>query len=263
MSRRALHRLLEETNAAELPIAVTGLADISKKYFVGRIWQTIVAKIKSQWPSTLEEWDKFQDELSAAQLLNECEYFEHFGTRFPEPASAVAFALKHDAPSILPAAFYYLSFTRLDHNYGEIERYDGDRACAEHLSAARWKLLDLPTLRRFLVGKEFLLHTFKNGLDFVASEMKSAFHVDNSDQTGTNAHASCAKAMRQMGRELISVALHKVHVSDINCLAILDGLREYVAEQGLCDTCNEKVRDVLERQREIIWERLPVWFEVE
>ena len=252
---------------ANLAVAVLGLADISRKYMVGRIWQIIVTvdKVKSQRPITLEEWDVYRDKLHAAQIENDFEFFEHFGAGFLEPTSAIAFALKHDVPSILPAAFYHLSFTRLDHNYDEIERYQGDRYGAEHLLAARWKLLDLQMLRRFLLGKEFLLLNFKEGLDQLAKELNDEQYVVQhaGGQSGLNRQTACGEIMRSMGKDLIGTALQKIPLTDINRLAILDGLREHVATEGLCDACWELPEDRLEGQRDSIWKRLPAWFEVE
>ncbi|EKM54133.1 uncharacterized protein PHACADRAFT_145778 [Phanerochaete carnosa HHB-10118-sp] len=250
----------------QLAALVVGLADISRKYMVGQIWETIVGKMKSQWPITLELWDARRTYIQAAQDQHEYEHFELFGAMFPEPASAVAFALKHDVPSILPSAFYHLSFTRLDHEYGEFERYEGDRDGVEHLPAARWRLLDAETLRRFLIGKEYLLHNFKMSLDTLLEEasIHSTFQARHPrNQAGMDGKANCRQTMQMMERNLMGVVLNKIDFADIDCLGALEHLKCYVAERGLCDACRVLLTNLLQKRRKEIWERLPAWFNVQ
>lgn len=85
--------------------------NLAIKYDFASIKNDIVAKMKSEWPTTLYEWDDLSDQTEKYRSRFDAD--EHpavpVDEAFPEPASAIQFAKDFDIPEILPAAFYNLS----------------------------------------------------------------------------------------------------------------------------------------------------------
>ncbi|GJE95878.1 hypothetical protein PsYK624_120690 [Phanerochaete sordida] len=261
----ALHNFLEGTPPAELATQVLGLADISRKYMVGKVCETIVAKVQSLWPTTLEEWDAHRRRLGEAQMEYIPESIEACGGAFPEPASTIVFALKHDVPSVLPAAFYQLACTRFDHVYGNDER-PGDRfGAVQGFLAAHWELLDMQTLRRFLLGKEYMLGDFKATFDGLADEVQAdpSFHPGRSHEE-RHQRALCEPIMKDAVTARLEDRLCSVsNLADLDCLQILEESNFHVHVAELCFSCKLLVNQHVDAHRERIWGCLPEWFRTE
>lgn len=125
--------------------------------------------------------------------------------------------------------------------------------------------MDAETLRRFLVGKEYLLHNFKIGLDTLLEEasIHPTFQVRHlRNPAGMDGNANCKKTMQKMGQSPMGIV--QIDFADIDCLGVLEHLKSYtMAEQRLCNVCRKLLIDLLQKRRREIWERLPAWFNVE
>ncbi|KAG0707705.1 hypothetical protein DFH29DRAFT_895021 [Suillus ampliporus] len=94
-------------------IKYKGILLLSQKYFVRVLHKLLRARIRADWPSTLQEWDKLiehHDALSASIISVEHDAASQFvDNRMLEPVSAIRLAREGNIPEILPAAFYMLS----------------------------------------------------------------------------------------------------------------------------------------------------------
>ncbi|KAH8111510.1 hypothetical protein DFH11DRAFT_1793750 [Phellopilus nigrolimitatus] len=82
---------------------------MSTKYEFSDIRKHIVAHIEADWPSTLEDWDRFNAYVKRAPRGSEGA--SSMGSQ-PEPASALVLARRFAIARVLPVALYDLSRTR-------------------------------------------------------------------------------------------------------------------------------------------------------
>lgn len=87
---------------------------MATKYQIESLCTRIVQHVQADWPTTLQEWDRFEAETNLIlkehqdkddRLINGL----HFHERIPEPCSAIRLAREFNIPQILPAAFYTLA----------------------------------------------------------------------------------------------------------------------------------------------------------
>lgn len=82
---------------------------LAVKYEAEVIRTTILKRIESQWPQTLEEWERrYINRVRSQVILSPEKSEEEMEVYFPDPALAVRFALEFDCPKIFPAALYEL-----------------------------------------------------------------------------------------------------------------------------------------------------------
>lgn len=82
---------------------------LAVKYEVEAIRKTILKRIESQWPQTLDEWERrYANRVRNHALLSSDTPEEEMEVYFPDPALAVRFALEFNCPNIFPAALYEL-----------------------------------------------------------------------------------------------------------------------------------------------------------
>ncbi|KIJ53536.1 hypothetical protein M422DRAFT_111693, partial [Sphaerobolus stellatus SS14] len=87
---------------------VEGLLLFATKYQVDSLRKRIISHLEKDWPSTLEQWDKNEED----NLLKEDEFYK----RYPDPASCIRLARMCDVPSLLLAAYYDLSRIPIHHD---------------------------------------------------------------------------------------------------------------------------------------------------
>lgn len=147
---------------------------------------------------------------------------------FPEPVASINFALDHGVTSILPAAFYRLSFTRLDYEWESVHEphFHSD----EPIPSARWSLLDRETLFRLFKGKADLSRLLKQQLESLSLELfepARAYGSPNCRYLDTETPGRCTGQMWEMGRGFMSLAMRDkskfstTGFGELDCLAIL------------------------------------------
>ncbi|EIW56205.1 uncharacterized protein TRAVEDRAFT_50686 [Trametes versicolor FP-101664 SS1] len=135
------------------PILLSPVIRLADKYVVEGLRASLIKRVVSDWPCTLAAWDASEGEANAIlkhRVLSGTNT-GRFVDQIPEPAAAIAFAREFGCTEILPAAFYQLcrinikeDFEQTDHSYLKYKRL------------ARWSLLDLENITRYLHGREEL-----------------------------------------------------------------------------------------------------------
>ncbi|KAH8108788.1 hypothetical protein DFH11DRAFT_1473218, partial [Phellopilus nigrolimitatus] len=137
-----------ERHNPDTPFLLDGIMSLATKYQMSSIRDRIVQHIEADWPLTLEEWDRFEEEidrkrnfLRSSPDVSDASARTSLDQILPEPVSAIQFAKRHSVPRILPAAFYHLS------RMAKADDWDAVRSDAQLHNysdpTARWKLLTL------------------------------------------------------------------------------------------------------------------------
>lgn len=121
-----------------------------------------VELLKKEWPTELADWDVNEGKLRSREVYGgpaRC-------SNFPDPASAIMLARKHNIPGILPAAFYCLSMISPLHDWsnkaedGTIgikpkdKRWMNIKPQTVYHRCGRWDILGAKELMDLVVGKE-------------------------------------------------------------------------------------------------------------
>lgn len=135
---------------------------MANKYQVEKIRRIIVERLESDWPQSLTDWRRLEAEIevmeSGAWALAEDPQtmtYLHVDRHLPEPASAIRLAHECDIPSILPAAYYQLSWLTVEHDT-DLAGKDRTLFVMTHgleQRTAQWSLLEKEDLMRVLRGK--------------------------------------------------------------------------------------------------------------
>jgi len=123
------------------------LMEIADKYQVDTITSRIKKHIEADWPQTLKEWDKVEEQLKEIQS-NSRNRFDLRKAALPEPIAAINFARRFGAEDILPAAFQVLLRTRYSDDWNDegllarmrIGNHDAFELFIRR-KRARWRLL--------------------------------------------------------------------------------------------------------------------------
>lgn len=133
------------------------LMEIADKYQVDTITTRIIKHIEADWPQTLIEWEKVEEQLKEVRN-NSRNRFELRKKVLPEPVAAINFARRFRAEDILPAAFQVLLSTRYRDDWDDqvlrARMREGKHDAFElfvRTNRARWKLLSKEDY--FLLGK--------------------------------------------------------------------------------------------------------------
>ncbi|KAI0749140.1 hypothetical protein BC629DRAFT_1598923 [Irpex lacteus] len=100
----------------DTPLRLYSPTKLATKYKATSVLTAITTRIEQDWPHTLADWLARQEEKKDVQaILHPYGYVDPKKAKpleeysFPEPASAIRFAMEFDYPGILPAAFYELA----------------------------------------------------------------------------------------------------------------------------------------------------------
>ncbi|KAI0749147.1 hypothetical protein BC629DRAFT_1557125 [Irpex lacteus] len=93
-------------NCRDTPLKVQGIMRLAVKYETDTIRSVILRHIESEWPQTLAQWERRQNERNKLVLLPD------ETPSYPDPALAVRFGMEFSCDEILPAAFYELAITQ-------------------------------------------------------------------------------------------------------------------------------------------------------
>lgn len=128
------------------PLKVQGIMRLAVKYEAEVIRATILKHIESEWPHTVEEWEKRRNDRERKNLLLSAET-EDQHLFFPDPALAVRFAMEFGCRKILPAALYELIIAYV---------YDPEQSPPSHPSNVSRSCLHPVDLRLVIAGQRML-----------------------------------------------------------------------------------------------------------
>lgn len=225
------------------------LVRIAKKYMVQDIASAVIEHVKSKWPLDIDGYDMLQEEFKRVAKLNEKDL--HPELYFPEPASAVAFALEHDVHSVLPAAFYTLVATNANLDWDDFRRFDNS-SC---IKPARWSLLNRDALFRLLKGKDRMAVDFEDILQ--AIHMMWSFGTgDRFFKCSLGVDDVCEPACETLWRDILETVLHDEEGSDANYFVTLNKIADrYRQEEDLCKSCREGMYRMVREERQMMWNR--------
>jgi hypothetical protein len=79
---------------------------LATKYQVDALRSQIIKHLERDWPSTIDDWDRVDDDTRSAALQSSDGSLDGV---VPDPVYAILIARSCDVPQILPTAFYVLS----------------------------------------------------------------------------------------------------------------------------------------------------------
>ncbi|PSR71210.1 hypothetical protein PHLCEN_2v12864 [Hermanssonia centrifuga] len=232
----ALYLKLEKNNP-DLSLLLTGLMSLAEKYLIETIRTTILTCVKSVWPTTLEEWDHIQASINLATKSG-----RPSERIFHEPLAAIGFANRFNVSEVLPAAFYLLSITNMEHGRDgrlsvTLSDTDPDTDTEEPMPmqkqpSARWSALDRQGLLQFMMGRDRL---YNAAFELIYC---GGFYQNHSKPAEEFLHimAKSTKTERRMD----PVAFLKT----------------------LAEKPNSELRSRFLRAREALWDKLPQFFDL-
>ncbi|KAL4250905.1 hypothetical protein ABKN59_005235 [Abortiporus biennis] len=174
---------------------------------------------------------------------------------FPEPGSAIRFAIDYDCPSIIPAAAYTL--TRISFNSDWEHRNEGVDGMHSHndgrypytQQAARWHLLTAEEILQFCRGREMIIEFWDDLCsefsDFITDQKVSRYCVRRDNPSSRTCFGDLQKP--NSFTELPNF------LSTLKCMAETCGDWE-------CFTCGRVVQNFFTDRRVELWNSLPEMF---
>ena len=74
------------------PVSLSGVVRLADKYLIEPLREHLVEQVVSDWPQTLDEWEKWKAEIS--RIEKGLEKSERLCDHIPEPVTAINFATK-------------------------------------------------------------------------------------------------------------------------------------------------------------------------
>ncbi|KAH9948096.1 hypothetical protein B0H21DRAFT_263908 [Amylocystis lapponica] len=228
------------------PFLIRGILRLATKYAIEPLRVRLLEHFAADWPRTLVEWDRVQDDIDAA-------FFAGKGTGdeapvyklFPEPAIAVSLAREFGCMEVLPAAFYYIATTSA--------QYDWDDGRDLH-QAVRWDLLDSKDFLRITRARELLAAY----VSYMQTELLGHLN-DSTRMAGCPNPGQCAR-LRETSMQSFSGG-----ISRFDPLGIMRGMLFYqkhveVTQSTLCLVCRAQQDKVLNHKKQEVWDDLPSYF---
>ena len=238
------------------PQLVKQILRLSNKYGMDHFRHRIVEHLELDWPQSLDQWDKLEDEIHSIKISGHTQQsndprlqWTYPDDRLPEPASAIRLGRDCEVPSILPAAFYHISRLSILNDWHDVRRkldsssihhelYDGCRT-------AKWNLLAAEDLVCLLKGRERLA--------MAASEMLQIVHPEE-DEHWPNEY--CIRRCFRVTEDIQNACRYS---RDILCVTRLYMERGRLTEQT-CQLCRTSIQQALSSFRHQLWARLPEIF---
>lgn len=245
------------------PDAVRTILLMANKYQVDFVRRIIVTRLESDWPQTIEAWQRLEHEIEG--MREDARGGVWNGTRgpsleldnaLPEPASAIRLARECNIPSILPPAFYHLSRLSIEDDWDLVRSYGPKKLTdvrkpqlSYGFRSARWSLLRAEDFRCLLIGK-------------LAIEKHRACHSGllpcrrSDGDDATDDWEECALEDEPENLKNFNNRIRDASTSDTDLLKVLGREQKYFMESWLfCWECREQIENRLN-----IWKKLPEYF---
>lgn len=216
---------------------------IATKYQVDSICKAIRNRLESEWPRTLEELVRFQNDMTLAKD----KFISHpraVHTSFPEPASAIRLATEFEIPSIFPAAYYILSTIDVDNDWDA--RSDTCRPGTFGSRPARFSLLRENEMLRYYQGRYRLMKERGNLCNVLDLGYPQNCRGDWDEDTGsTKCWTRVDAIVGELDDNFTSGIYRAVRES---CLAnpifiLTDTYQSRINASDFCFTCTQLIKD--------------------
>lgn len=239
-------------------------------------------KVVEDWPRTLQEWDKQEAVIPLARDASSRYNYvapligprtRPFAQSFPEPASAICFALEFGCSDILPAAFYQLYRTDPDHDWDSPKHRN-----SEVYRPARWSLLNRDALLRYVKGSRRLqkyCSTARSDRN-IAKALDEGCRPPRFDEGLPSAVFDADPELLTKNTRCFNILLLSFDrifdkhddFAKRDPLKLLEECLAYsrvpavarLHQQGLCHMCESHIGTWVARNRQDLWERLPRYF---
>ncbi|RDX52335.1 hypothetical protein OH76DRAFT_1345701 [Lentinus brumalis] len=250
------------------PLIIGGAIRIADKYLIEPLRDHLVKQVPAAWPTTLKEWDRFDDEISAIRkdvpqnpptehTISVCDLI-------PEPVSAILFAQEFGCPEILPAAFYQLSRIKYTDNWDD----QGKRRVYPTVPQARWSLLEKENLVRCMHGFQKLDDFFPDAFDSLSVDCRESYiDFDGRGAAGSSCLPFIQRLFSLAWEQRRSVTIYSWQRDPLRMLRECIDFRKFPElsterPKGLCERCNDSLQSVIEERRKELWEHLPEYFKL-
>lgn len=236
-------------DSPDLDFCVRGPLTLATKYQIDSLRKHIVQHIEADWPKSLEEWFYFRKALESKKFwLKSADHLA--GTPLPfafaDPASAIRLATQFNIPSILPAAFYRLAITDVEHD-SSIAADDPREIAADYDCLERQDLL------RLLRGRTTLIQDYST-----VSLLLSPYGVARHEQCETS--RKCKAAKEKLAEEHAQAfKIEYARRPDILGL-VFDMLESDKCYGDVCAHCCQSMDKALWKLLERLWDKLPETF---
>ncbi|KAI0697580.1 hypothetical protein BC835DRAFT_1413616 [Cytidiella melzeri] len=226
----------------DTPQKVQGIMRLAVKYDVESIRTTIMKHIEGEWPHTLADWEKLQNERAKLYLSASpppTRLYDHF----PEPASAIAFAMEFHCPSILPAAFYELAAAPT-----------GD-------PSIHWGFLHHTDLLRLIAGKSALVAQWMPTVGNIERNASSGYFCSNRFHQGCFCRKIAANCIIDTLQDADDNDPSTPRVADpLSYLRHFDVAKNRQSAGFSCDKTVEGISNSIKSEAQRIWDQLPEYF---
>lgn len=251
---------------------MSSLVRLSRKYSLAHLAATALASLRSDWPTTFEEWERTELRRAWITYANArtCSKPHDRGTgRGPEydvvePCGVIRFAREEGIPEILPAAFYHLSrLSSLNrplrpepdtegqkHSHGCSVKGRG-YAMTSAMTPADWATL--------MIGKGEIRSWF---VEFRQYGWQS-IHAKNCEAEDPNSCVLSAQGgWKTYWEEIVEERTRKVLAQDgLDVVEILRDLGHFVLhDANLCPRCRIRAGITVGSARLAFWDGLPDFF---
>ncbi|KZV75525.1 hypothetical protein PENSPDRAFT_748418 [Peniophora sp. CONT] len=238
----------QAVNRSNFPAVLAGMLRMCKNYDAPALGDIVKAKIRNEWPMTLEKWDSLQNAISRYPDAQRAH-------GFADPVATIRLAREYNIPEVLPAAFYDLSRVyAFDSPAADFchRKLDLDTLPAETLTTL---VKGMASLRRHITWSQ-IVYTQSN-LDFSARAFRGA--VPSCQEVIVDAGNKHKPFLCSAGDILLRLESFKELLAEA-----LDGATVPVApgrtRSLVCSKCRAQVIADVQVRREIIWNSLPAMF---
>ncbi|OAX37638.1 hypothetical protein K503DRAFT_771291 [Rhizopogon vinicolor AM-OR11-026] len=240
---------------------VSSVLRLSTKYFIEHLRKRCIARLARDWPTSLAEWDRREDDLTHT--------LGYYGPLkiLPHPILIIQLALELNLDAFLPSAFYDLS------RYSPSKVFAGTRGPPPIFSTEgdprgqRVRLSDKYLCQTF-VGREcaqMYIHTF------LEVELRARHPSAYCLNAGRSNAVHCSESfyfihlntLRSVGGIAAGRDADPLYTL-LQALQMLErtDFSDGVSECGLklCPTCKADFTEVVKKARLGVWELIPEWF---
>ncbi|KIO28781.1 hypothetical protein M407DRAFT_22039 [Tulasnella calospora MUT 4182] len=251
---------------------MSSIIRLSRKYLLLRLAPAAMFRIRSDWPTTLEEWDKNDLQVVAITRWNAQvrDGSQDGGSRLGpedllvEPCRVIRFARQENILEILPAAFYHLSrLSSLNDPHRPRSCIEGrKRAHGYWMGGGRYATRSVLTPADWdtlMIGKAEIRAWFVNFRQYGWQSI----HATN---CGADDPSSCVLSSqggwKNYWDEVIGVQTRKILAQDgLDVMEVLQVLRHVVLyDENLCSGCRVQAGKIVGCARTEFWDCLPDFF---